>query len=250
MVAMCPTVINGRWLLELPEHRAARPQWDIQNGGWEPERLASMAANIQPGWTVYDIGAEEGDLPALWASWGAWVVLFEPNPKVWPNIKVIFEGNDLADSVRGCFVGFAGDIDRTPGRMNRLDGTGWCTGWWPEAADGEVIGDHGFMNLWERPDVPSTTIDTAALVAGPPDAVTIDVEGAELQVLQGANRTLNETRPFVWVSIHPEFMADGYGTNPDQIHDLMGGHGYEAEHLATDHEEHWVFWPAERKLAR
>lgn len=245
---MCPTVINGEWVLELPEHRAARPQWDIANGGWEKERLASMHANIEPGQLVYDIGAEEGDLPALWASWGADVVLFEPNPRVWPNIKVIFEANDLADRVRGCFVGFAGDTDTYP--EGALPGTGWAGGWWPDAALGEVIGDHGFMNLCERPDVPSVTIDQARLIVGKPDAITIDVEGAELQVLEGARATLTGIdQPTVWVSIHPEFMAEMYGTHPDDIHNLMAWCGYRSKHLATDHEQHWVFWPKEREFA-
>jgi FkbM family methyltransferase len=237
---MCPTVINGRWLLDLPEHRAARPQWDITNGGWEPERLADMADHLGDGDVIYDIGAEEGDLPALWASWGCRVVLFEPNPRVWPNIRVIFDGNDLSDRVLASFVGFAGERDYEPDSRNRL--VRWeLAERWPREAYGPVIGDHGFLNLCERPDVPSITVDTAASETMSPTAITIDVEGAELRVLKGAVRTLATYRPIVWVSIHPEFMGEMYGDRPDQIHDLMGGLGYEGQHLATDHEEHWRF---------
>jgi FkbM family methyltransferase len=245
-VPMVPTLINGRWELLLPEHRAERPQWRIENGGWEPERLASMAANIGRGDVVYDVGAEEGDMPALWAQWGAEVVLFEPNPRVWPNIRAIFDANLLTHRVLGCWVGFAGPTDYVP--MPSLPGTGWATaGHWPTAALGPVIGDHGFLNLSERPDVPAVTLNTAATRWAPPTAVTIDVEGAELAVLQGAAAVvLTDHRPLLWVSVHPEFMAEMYGTSPDDLAQLLGAHGYQWRVLAHDHEAHWFCWPAER----
>ncbi len=246
MTAIVPTVINGRWLLELPEHRAIRPQWDITNGGWEPERLADMAEWLGPGDVIYDIGAEEGDLPALWASWGCRVVLFEPNPRVWPNIRAIFEANGLSSKIAASFVGFAGPADYEPAEGDRL--VRWeLSEQWPKEAFGPVIGDHGFLNLCERPDVPSIKVDTAADTVIP-TGITIDVEGAELAVLEGAQDTLRDHRPVVWVSIHPTFMAAMYDDTPDEIHDLMGGLDYEGQHLATDHEEHWRFTPVERTL--
>lgn len=246
-VEAVPTLINGRWTLLLPEHRAARPQWgDWIDGagrarhGWEAERLASMHANLRPGDVVYDVGAEEGDLPALWASWGCHVVLAEPNPRVWPNIRFIWRANGLPPPL-ATWPGFLGDVDRTvvgERGPELLDGDTW----WPACAGGPVIGDHGFCNLWERPDLPATTVDALVASGVPaPDALTIDVEGAELRVLLGAERTLAEHRPLVWVSVHPEFMADGYGDHPAQLHQLLAEHGYAGEHLATDHEQHWLF---------
>lgn len=237
-VPMVPTMINERWELLLPEHRAARPEWPY----WEKERLASMAEHIGPGDVVYDIGAEEGDFPALWRSWGADVVAFEPNPKVWPNMRVIWEANGLGMPL-GSFVGFAGHTD-TPAH-EQLDGTGWFIGDWPPAAYGDVIGDHGFMNLCERPDVPSITLNTvAAGLMPPPTAITIDVEGAEMCVLQGAAAVvLTEHRPTVWCSVHPLFMEAMYGYEPNRLHALMAVHGYTGQCLAIDHEEHWLYEP-------
>lgn len=226
---MTPTLINGRWTLNLPEHRAARPEWVT---GWEVQRIATMALVIQPTDVVFDIGAEEGDLSALWASWvpEGRVVVVEPNPRVWPNIKAIFEANSLATP--SCFVGFAAGTANSC----QLDNI------WPECAAGPVIGDHGFLNLAED-DGARTTIDHLAAAAGWPNVVTIDVEGAELEVLKGAANVLDDARPEVFVSVHPEFMAHHWRQTPAQLFALMDRHAYRHHLLAADHELHFWFTP-------
>lgn len=228
---MIDTTINGRWSLKLPKHRAARPEWRT---GWETERIGSMFDHIGTGDVVFDVGAEEGDMPGLWAQWGCLVGMFEPNARVWPNIRAIWDGNDFPKPLFA-FPGFAADHD-SPEFDYGING-------WPECAYGPVIGDHGFCNLCERPDIQRVKIDTFARIHRPPDAITIDVEGAELRVLKGARRTLRENRPHVWVSIHPQFMDDAHGDKPEELHAFMAELGYEGRHLATDHEEHWHFDP-------
>jgi FkbM family methyltransferase len=239
------TLINGRWSLKLPDHRADRPQWPW----WEATRLAHMHHYLGDGrYTVYDIGAEEGDLPALWASWGNDVVLFEPNERVWPNIKAIWEANGLPEPM-ATFTGFAADSDdRAWPAFRSQPYIEIGTSVWPACADGDLIGDHGFCNLAERSDIPRVSIDAVSAWRMPPTAMTIDVEGAELHVLRGAEHTLRDRRPLVWVSVHPAFMWDMYHQVPGDLDSYMLGLDYESTYLCTDHEEHWFWSPVELDL--
>lgn len=239
-VPMIPTAINGRWSLLLPEHRAARPEWPV----WEKERLGSMYENIKPGDVVFDIGSEEGDFPALFATWGAQIVWFEPNPYVIPNMRVIWEANQLP-MPKGYFVGFATNhTDEHPFaeeeiiRQPERDG-------WPACAYGEVIGNHGFRNVIERyHDTPQIKIDDYCRQHNIyPDLITMDVEGAEFEVLQGAEDVLRDRKPLVYASIHPEFMAHDYPYTDAHLHEFMESLKYVGEHLATDHEVHYLFRP-------
>lgn len=241
MVAMVDCLLNGRWPLKLPEHRAVRPQW-TQPPYWEPERIQAMSEVIGPGDVVYDVGAEEGDMPGLWASWGADVVLFEPNPRVWPNVKAVWEANDLRPPL-ATYCGFAADSNSEQPHYT----TGVSRGW-PASADGPVIGDHGFCVVHERPDIPRITIDSMAVISHRPTVITLDVEGAELLVLRGSEHILRTYFPIVFASIHPQFMVDSFGQTADEVHAFMASVDYFGTHLATDHEEHWRFdhrtrWP-------
>lgn len=70
--------------------------------------------------------------------------------------------------------------------------------------------------------VPTATLDEVRPVDVPLRFVKIDVEGAELQVLRGALRTLRRHRPFVAFE-HGLGGADRYGTEPEQVYDLLAG---------------------------
>ncbi len=275
MVPMVQTEINGRWSLFLPEHRAARPEWVT---GWERERLDSMYEHLTrlvdatvdaegygkpgPRPVIIDVGVEEGDLTALYSKWGCDVVLVEPNPAVWPNVRAIWNANGLRLPLSG-WVGFAGDRDddlRAPhvrawlNAHTRVHDPAPDDDGWPLCAYGPVIGDHAFLHLAQHAHmVPQVTLDTLirdGSVAGDPikvDAITMDVEGSELRVLRGAYRILVEDRPLVWVSVHQDgqWMAENYPQDDlVSICGFMDALGYEYEPLATDHEHHAFFRPS------
>lgn len=75
-----------------------------------------------------------------------------------------------------------------------------------------------------------------------PDALTMDVEGAELLILRGARQTLKMYKPKVWISIHPDLGERDYGITKEETLKFMQDLGYKSEFLAKDHEEHWYFY--------
>lgn len=236
-----PTLINGRWTLNLPPHRANRQEWVT---GWERERLDAMHTVIKPGDVVFDVGAEQGDLSALYGSWGARLVLFEPSPEIWPNIRYTWDANQLPAPL-GCFVGFAANetnlapVDVEP-VFTEPDKDGW-----PACAYGPLVAENAFRNVNERfHDTPQIKLDHYLATGACPDVITMDVEGAELEVLRGAYRVLRYVRPTVFVSIHPEFMHHNWGYEAEHLHKYMAKVGYTGTHLATDHEQHFVFEPS------
>jgi hypothetical protein len=97
MTEMIKTILNGEFEMVLPKHRADRPEWHNETG-WEKLRLKSMHNNLSEGDVIYYVGAEEGEMTALCQMWGAEVVLFEPNPKVWSHFPITWSANNLKSS--------------------------------------------------------------------------------------------------------------------------------------------------------
>lgn len=195
MAEMVKTKLNGKFEIIIPKHRADRPEWHTTKG-WERKRLDHIQQHIRKGMVVYYIGAEEGEMPALCSMWGAEVALFEPNDKVMPNIKAIWEANHLEPPLF-IFEGFASD-KTTLNAINAISSD------WPPSADGKVIGDHGFKELLDPADIPQIMIDDIQFTEGAPDIFIMDVEGAEGKVLRGAAKTIKKHKPLIYLSLHPE----------------------------------------------
>lgn len=87
--------------------------------------------------------------------------------------------------------------------------------------------------------------DLLQLDLGKPNPVLIkcDVEGAELLVLESAERVLRALRPALLLSVHPQFLPK-YGMTPEDVRAFLTRHGYRIEVVAVDHEEHWWCVPA------
>lgn len=235
---MRDVLVNGRWRIVYPDFRAIR----YMEGPWERERLASMALNLAPTDLLLDVGAETGDMTALFSTWlrDGGVMMMEPNPLVWTNARAIFAANNRP-APRAWWVGFASDTTCTPPGVAAQFGVDG----WPPDTEGMLVAAHGFRHLAEETDTtPQITIDGFCEQAGMwPTAVTMDIEGAELQALRGATRLLAEHRPLVWVSVHPEFLRHHFGQAPRDLYRFMEDHNYRVTHLGDDHESHVFFEP-------
>lgn len=242
MTKMVNVKVNGRWDIKLPEHRAARPEWTSENG-WEKARLEAMHTFVsyfnkkrgkKP--VCYYVGAEEGDMCALAQIWGAELVMFEPNPAVWANIKGIWDANKLPDPYF-CLDGFAGNENSFSGDIDFSQERKW-----PAFAEGEMIAEHGFKNLCEADGtIPIVKIDTMAETLMPPDFISIDVEGAEWEVLRGAQAVLHQYHPTIFLSLHPEFMYEIYKEYGNDLRYWLKQMGYIETLLDYQHEVHLLY---------
>jgi FkbM family methyltransferase len=245
MAKMVKAKLNGEFEIILPEHRAERPDWYTEEG-WEKPRLKALHKEIlrqkKDGVTpvVYYVGAEEGEMPALCQMWGAKVVMFEPNPLVLPNVKAIWEANKLKKPL-ALFVGFASNVtDLSPPRPNPL-AVGF-TEEWPEATNGEVIGNHGFKELYLEADAfPQIRLDDVAKEVSSPTIISFDCEGSEWQVMKGAEEVMNTYKPTIFASISPEFMFHQFGQYSRDFRNWIMDHGYKETLLDYKHELHTLY---------
>lgn len=226
---MVETLINGKYFLLLPEHRAARPEWHSEHG-WEKARIEAMLKTIVATDIVFDVGTEEGDISALIAKETcAQMVLFEPNHRVWPCIRAIWEANNLP----GPYDFFSGFLSNKTDSNNENTLTYW------HSITDEIIPDHGFKQLYESdPVIPQETMDHfCERTKIYPDVITMDIEGAEFEVMKGAEKTLREIKPVVFMSVHPVFMKEHYNQEVGVMLRWMHDIGYKHEVIELDYHE-------------
>lgn len=221
-----------RWRFDLPRPLA---DWDVFEY-WERERFEHMAATLARGEILFDIGTEQGwcNLPYADMVGPDNIVLIEPTPEFWPNIRQTWERNYYGKP-RACYHGLIGATTN--------DDREWTPGW-PHPSDGWIIDRNRYQYLHDNDGVAQIRLDDLVQRIGvAPDALTIDVEGAELDVLHGATGTLVTHRPKVWASLHADLIEANYHATLNDVHTFMESLGYTGHHLATDHEQHWYFAP-------
>jgi len=234
MIEMVKTKINNEYEIVLPKHRADRPEWYTEKG-WEKNRLRSMHKNLKLGDVVYYVGGEEGEMVALCQMWGAEVVIFEPNPKVWSHYPVLWKANNL-EIPAVCIPGFASDKNNNLTRVYNRE--------WPPEVEAKIESAHGFKELHSEGDkYGQITIDSCVYEYGlqPPTAISLDVEGSEWAVLTGAEKVLTNHKPKIWLSGHPEFMIMYWNKYLWDLRYWLMQIGYKETMLDYQHEVHLFY---------
>lgn len=194
----------------------------------EREELAFYRATVRSGMTVVDVGANVGTLTLLFAELAApgGVHAFEPGVATFAKLEAALAEAGTANVIanRWALAGRPGPL-----RLNSYDGP-----------------FHPFSTLADRPlaaygvdagparqeDVEATTLDAYCEEKGiaTVDLLKIDVEGAELQVLQGAERMLGEKR-IGCVAFEFGQATFDMGNRPRQLSDLFRAHDYRLTNL-------------------
>lgn len=174
--------LRGRWWLPASRGKILR----ILGGTYEPEQTALFERLLRPGHTVLDVGANVGYytlLASVLVGDAGRVHAFEPEPR-----NAGFLRRHVSINRRGNVRVEQAALSDRAGTARFDFGSGSGTGHLAEAGALEVrtlrlddyCAEHGLA----------------------PDAVKIDVEGAEMSVLEGARETFARHRPILFLSTH------------------------------------------------
>ncbi len=191
---------NGIWMLEGEQL-------------WDTDLLPIILEHVNPGDTVIDAGAWiGGHTMAYRGKVGdmGFVYAFEPNPKAFECLKLnTAKWNDVQ-----CFNSALGD------KVKQVCFSG-MRGWYDSSYLGEdhklfVVGMDALDNYYISPNF-----------------IKIDVEGCELKVLNGAEKTIVKHKPVMVIEVN-EPALKRQGNTAQELADWILGHGYEFEFIEKD----------------
>jgi FkbM family methyltransferase len=135
---------------------------------------------FQTGDLVFDVGANQGEYSEIYASEGAKVIAVEPNTAFRSRLEALARIGDIRPVFKA--------VGDAPGRavLNVCSDPGYSTLVKP-GADWEWMAslDSKGVSWTQSLGVPVTTLDHLAKEFGQPEYVKIDVEGFEINVLNG-----------------------------------------------------------------
>lgn len=158
-------------------------------GTYEVVRIRAFTEALTQGAVVYDIGANAGIYSLLASSRvgpSGMVCAFEPLER---NLSYLRRHLTL-NNVQNCVVLETAVSNREEAR--RFSVAAWNANMGRLSLDGEIL-------------VQATSLDQCIYGEKglrPPNIIKIDVEGAELEVLEGASRALSEFHPTIFLEIH------------------------------------------------
>ena len=193
--------------------------------------LAALVAHIKPGSTVFDVGSFVGTYAIAAArrmSTGR-VVAFEPSPESARLLRRHILLNRMENRIR---VVEAACSNRNGTEMMSV---------WPVLTTTWGSGN-ALRNAYPREGadpalvpVSSLRLDDYVLAAKEiPSIVKIDVEGAELWVLEGAMNVLRVHRPLVLLEIH-KVLWHMFDTTEERVRTLVASVGYDLREISPPH---------------
>jgi FkbM family methyltransferase len=197
------------------------PEWFPGAATPSPETEFWRAQDLT-GQVVWDVGAFEGLLTMHFARTAAQVIAWEPNPGSRIRLTENLELNRLTNvRIRPLGVG------RQPGVLDLVLDPLMPGG----ASADSIIASQIRSSL---AGAPTTRIEIVTLDADRvqqqlplPQVIKLDVEGMELQVLQGAIQTLQQARPALYLEMHGA-TPDDKAARARDILAFLHAHGYGA----------------------
>jgi len=177
------------------------------------DEVGVFLSQLREGFVVLDIGANVGLISLLAAKKvgrSGKVYAFEPVPEIFARLQenIALSGFD--------------NIEPVPLALSSQKGTAM------------IYIAHAASSLFRRVsnefvEVPTERLDDFVEREGIErvDAIKLDVEGAELHVIHGADKTILRFKPIMMVEINPDTLKAA-GTTPQELFDAIVSYGYKA----------------------
>jgi FkbM family methyltransferase len=153
-------------------------------GEYSQFELEFLLAMLNKNSVVYDIGANIGYHTTAFASVAKKVYAFEPHPKTYELLEKNTKGLDHV------YIGKYA--------VSNKNATCCITDYDPETTGN--FGAVSVVNDYDSVEATAISLDTAELDL--PDLIKIDVEGHELQVLQGCEKIIQQKCPVIFYEAH------------------------------------------------
>lgn len=169
------------------------PRWETATweGCYEQAVQDYLQKQLRSGCVFYDVGANFGFYSLLAARQGAQVFAFEPDVQIAKSLERHARLNFLnarVEIIRAAVYSVTGSIALEPASCQRGHGNAHV--------GVALVPSHPTVS------VPCTTLDDFARKHVAPDVVKIDVEGAESEVLKGAEKVFAVSRPHLLCEVH------------------------------------------------
>ena len=191
----------------------------------EKREMALLQTLIEPGMTIADIGANVGFYAVLMGQWvgaGGRILAFEPDPFTFELLQ------------RRTAAATPANIEVRQFALGDQRGTAtlYCSAY--NRADNRVGQRHDEPNV-EAIEIQVRTLDEYLAERGLPavDAMKIDVQGLEANVLRGATQTIAGGVRWIWLEFSPDHLR-GAGTDPEGFLESLGALGMKVFEV-TDH---------------
>ena len=204
-------------------------------GAYEPEAVEALRQAVKAGSCCIDVGANIGYYTILMARLtgaAGHVIAFEPFPR---NLRTLRENVDMNRIPNIQLEPLA--LGETNGLLSLHFAADEDSSATPSSKGYAVQG------RTEKIEVPMVSLDEYLSRGAPvPRLIKIDVEGAELDVLRGAQRTLAEAGPDILLEVHGWNSAES-----DEVLRLLTAQGYEHQLLAVRGKEGILFCSPHKK---
>jgi FkbM family methyltransferase len=216
-----------RFEVELPLDKA------IWSGTYEPEFADAISDGVKQGDVCYDIGGYRGYMSGTMALAGASkVIVFEPLPANQQALQ------------RLCSLNPSLNIEIKPIAVGNTDGSIQLRVM-ADASMGKLVTSTFQSEAQAAGEIEiairrlDSLVQSAEILA--PSVMKIDVEGAELDVLEGAANILKASRPIVFIEAHSSVLEDACSRE-------LSRHGYVIRRLqlvscSTEQTRHLIAFP-------